>query len=43
MAARDRYHHRAKNEPIAKLLVDDYNIQIVVFEPEQEVILKWIP
>jgi hypothetical protein len=34
---------KERYEPIAKLLIEDYNIQIVVFEPEQEIILKWIP
>ena len=43
LAVHDRVYVDIFDEPIAKLLVEDYNIQIIVFEPEQEVILKWIP
>jgi predicted RecB family endonuclease len=43
LAVHDEVYVDIFDEPIAKLLVEDYNIQIVVFEPEQEVILKWIP
>jgi predicted RecB family endonuclease len=43
LAVHDQVYVDIFDEPIAKLLVEDYNIQIIVFEPEQEVILKWIP
>ncbi|MEH1897974.1 MAG: element excision factor XisH family protein [Nostoc sp.] len=31
------------DEPIAKLLVEDYKVHIVLFQLEQEVIFRWIP
>ncbi|MEH2411789.1 hypothetical protein [Nostoc sp.] len=31
------------DEPIAKLLVEDYKVNIVLFQLEQEVIFRWIP
>jgi predicted RecB family endonuclease len=43
LAVHDQVYVDVFDEPIAKLLIEDYNIQVVVFEPEQEIILKWIP
>ena len=30
------------NEPVAKILIEDYKLRLIVFKPEQEVILTWI-
>ncbi|NMG06607.1 element excision factor XisH family protein [Brasilonema sp. UFV-L1] len=43
LAVHDEVYADLFDEPIAKLLVEDYKVDIVVFKPEQEVILKWIP
>jgi predicted RecB family endonuclease len=42
LAVHDEVYVDIFDEPIAKLLVEDYNIKIIVFEPNQEIILKWI-
>lgn len=43
LAIRDEVYADIFDEPIAKLLVEDYKVNIVVFRLEQEVIFKWIP
>jgi XisH protein len=43
LAVHDEVYVDVFDEPIAKLLVEDYKVNIVVFKPVQEVILKWIP
>jgi hypothetical protein len=30
-------------EPLGRLLLEDYNLSLIVFDLEEEVILKWIP
>ncbi len=29
-------------EPLGEILVSDYNVPIIVFDPDQEVITRWI-
>lgn len=43
LAVRDEVYADVFDEPIAKLLIEDYKVDIVVFKAEQEVIFKWIP
>ncbi|MCC5621331.1 element excision factor XisH family protein [Nostoc sp. CHAB 5715] len=43
LAVRDEVYADIFDEPIAKLLIEDYKIHIVVFQLEQEVIFRWIP
>lgn len=43
LAVHDEVYADIFDEPIAKLLVEDYQINVVVFKPAEEIILKWIP
>ncbi|MEH2178207.1 element excision factor XisH family protein [Nostoc sp.] len=43
LAVRDEVYADIFDEPIAKLLIEDYKVHIVVFQLEQEVIFRWIP
>ncbi|WP_442944808.1 element excision factor XisH family protein [Nostoc sp.] len=43
LAVRDEVYADIFDEPIAKILVEDYKVHIVLFQLEQEVIFKWIP
>ncbi|MDZ8187149.1 MAG: element excision factor XisH family protein [Nostoc sp. ChiSLP02] len=43
LAVRDEVYADIFEEPIAKLLVEDYKVNVVVFQLEQEVIFRWIP
>ena len=38
MPARDIYHDNAKNA-----LIKDYQVQLMVYDLQAEVVLKWIP
>lgn len=48
MPARDIYHDSVEvfldvfEEPLGRLLRADYQIPLIVFDPETEVILRWI-
>ena len=43
LAVHDQVYVDIFDEPIAKLLLEDYQINVVVFKPAEEIILKWIP
>jgi len=43
LAVRDEVYADLSDEPIAKILVEDYKINIVVFKPAEEIIFRWIP
>ncbi len=31
------------DEPLGQLLLEDYEIQVIVFDPAKEEIIRWIP
>jgi hypothetical protein len=31
------------DEPLGQLLLEDYEVQVIVFDPEKEEIIRWIP
>jgi len=43
IAVRDVIYAELFEEPIGSLLMETEHIGLAVFDPEQEVIVKWIP
>lgn len=42
LAIHDEVFTNVFDEPIGEVLIEDYNVALIVFNPAQEVILKWI-
>lgn len=43
LAIHDAIFDNLFDEPIGKMLLENKRVQLMVFEPEQEVIIQWIP
>ncbi|MDQ2730516.1 MAG: XisH family protein [Armatimonadota bacterium] len=43
LAVREVTYDDLFEEPIGKLLLENQRVRLIVFEPEEEVITKWIP
>ncbi|MEC4818876.1 MAG: element excision factor XisH family protein [Scytonema sp. PMC 1069.18] len=43
LAVRDVVYADIFDEPIAKIVVEDYKVNILVFQLESEIIFRWIP
>lgn len=43
VAIREEVYYALFEEPIGRILVENQRIQLILFDPEQEVIVRWIP
>ena len=42
LAVRDITYESLFEEPIGQLMIEDENLKLIVFDPNQEAIVKWI-
>lgn len=43
VAIREEVYYALFEEPIGRILLENQRIQLILFNPEQEVIVRWIP
>lgn len=43
VAIREEVYYALFEEPIGRILLENQRIQLILFDPEQEVIVRWIP
>jgi hypothetical protein len=42
LAIREEVYYALFEEPIGRILLENQRVQLVVFDPDQEVVVKWI-
>lgn len=43
LAIREKVYLSLFEEPIGRILLDNHRLRLIVFDPNQEVIVRWIP
>lgn len=43
LAIREEVYYAVFEEPIGRILLENQRLQLLLFDPEQEVIVRWIP
>ena len=43
LAIREEVYYAVFEEPIGRILLENQRLQLLLFNPEQEVIVRWIP